>query len=125
MAMFQQYALRSFMADFNPLPTSESASPTMSFVQRRIAESLSEDNILRDLGDLSGRHPVIIGDVKVTLAAYCQIRDMWSFSMDSSADPVVPLVPLKYFTSEIRRARGEETIAIEIHPGLDEWGRPI
>ena len=52
MSMFKQHGLRLFEADFNPVPESESSMPSLEFMQRRIAQSLADDNILRDLLEL-------------------------------------------------------------------------
>src|SRR5437868_820992 len=64
-AMFRHHAMRSFTANFGPLPRSESSAPSPMFVRKRIAQSLGEDNILKDLRDLAGKE-VFIGDVRLT-----------------------------------------------------------
>lgn len=118
--MFKQHRMRAFMADFGPLPKSDFCMPSLEFIKKRIAQSLSEDNILKDIGDLSGRKAVRIGKVVPTVAAVSQIRDMWAYAHKSKFGGG-PKMPLKYYTHGIHLKAGTETIHVEIHPGVDSW----
>jgi hypothetical protein len=119
-AMFKQHRMRSFMADFGPLLNSDFIIPSTDFIKRRIAQSLSEDNILKDLRDLGSNRPVRIGKVLPTIAALSQIRDTWAFTHKARSGGG-PKVPLKYYTHGVHRKGSVETIDVEIHPGLDSW----
>lgn len=118
--MFKQHGMQSFMADFGPLPKSDFSIPSVEFIKKRLTQSLGEDNILKDITDLAGTKNVRIGEVKPTIAAVCQIRDMWAYAHKSKSGGG-PKIPLKYFTHGIRRKDCRETIDVEIHPGIDTW----
>ena len=120
-AMFKQHRMRSFMADFGPLPKSEFVMPSAAFMKKRIAQSLSEDSIVKKaIRDLGGKKPVRIGKVELTIAAFSQVRDMWGYAHRHKSGGG-PKIPLKYYTYGIQRKGGVETIHVEIHPGLDTW----
>jgi len=119
--MFKQHKVWSFVAEFNPVPEEESGVPSSEFIERRIRDSLVEDNILQDLFDMGGKQPVKIGEIRITAAAYTQVRDMWWYARDESTRQLAPKIPLKYFTFMTERRDGKETISVEIHPGLDDW----
>jgi hypothetical protein len=120
-AMFKQHRMRSFMADFGPLATSDFTTPSVAFVKKRIAQSLAEDSILKkEIRDLGGKKPVRIGKVELTIAAFAQVQDMWAYAHRCKTGGG-PKIPLKYYTHGIHRKDGVETVDVEIHPGLDTW----
>ncbi len=118
--MFHQHSMRSFIADFGPLTRPQSSVPSVEFIRKRIANSLGEDNILKEIRDLAGKKEVYIGEVTLTGAAVRQIRDMWVYARHPKSGGA-PKISLKYFTTGLCRKDGIETVDVEIHPGIDSW----
>jgi hypothetical protein len=110
-----------FDADFWPVPHGSSEFPELEFVQTRIRQSLMTHAILHDMAGRLVDSVMPIGDVKLTNAAFRQIRAMWWAARDRSAYNSPPRIPLKCFVYGYRSGEGQETLHVEILPGLDEW----
>lgn len=121
--MFKQYHLRYFELDLSPAPRSAPPELSINFVRERIAQSLRQDNILKDICGWGGGE-TRVGKITVTTAAICLIRDMWQVAGGKENWPehfIPPKIPLKCFSHRLSRKDGEETIDCEIHPGVDSW----
>ena len=112
--------LTKFDADFNPVPESDRLKPSREFIERRIDQSLREMNILcsspEDLSD-----ELLIGNVRVTLAALLQIQVMWWSARPRETYDLAPTIPLKYLTFGLGYKDRKHTVDVEIYPGIDDW----